>query len=77
MKKIIIITSLSIFFLTACKSDGVPNIENPHNIVVDGQKITQSDFLQKYCVGIRNNKTCEIVQNAMMMDATKGEVPRF
>ncbi len=76
MNKIFIITLLSMALLTAC-SDEVPKVEDPHNVVVEGQKMTQAAFLQKYCVGKEFNETCAKVQNAMSKDATKGVVPRF
>ncbi len=76
MKNIFIITLISTVLLTAC-SDGIPKVEDPHNVVVDGQKMTQAAFLQKYCIGKEYNETCGQVQNAMSKDATKGVVPRF
>ena len=82
MKNIRIIALLTTVLLTACSKDEtpkdeVPKVEDPHNIVIDGQKMTQANFLQKYCVGKVDNETCAIVGNAMGMDATEGEVPRF
>jgi hypothetical protein len=55
----------------------VPKIDDPHNVVVDGQKMTQADFLQKYCISRAGNETCDKVKNAMDKDATKGVIPRF
>lgn len=80
MKKILTAILLT-GFLAACSNDDVPNVEDPHNVVVDGQKITQADFLQKYCVGKELNETCTKVKNAMAMDSTQskspGGIPRF
>lgn len=77
MKKIFTVTIFTIF-LTAC-SDGVPKVEDPHNVIVDGQKMKQADFLQKYCIGKELNETCANVKNAMAMDSTKSPsgIPRF
>ncbi|WP_333878393.1 hypothetical protein [Methylobacter sp.] len=81
MKNICIIALFTTVLLTACSKDEtpkdeVPKVEDPHNIVIDGQKMTQANFLQKYCVGKVNNENCAIVGNAMGMDATKGEVQK-
>ncbi len=67
MKKIIVLALLPIVLLTAC-SDDVPKIDDPHNVVVDGQKMTQADFLQKYCISRAGNETCDKVKNAMDKD---------
>lgn len=80
MKKILTATLLT-GFLAACSSDDVPKVEDPHNVIVDGQKMTQADFLQKYCVGKELNETCAEVKNAMAIDSTRsktpGVIPRF
>jgi PBP1b-binding outer membrane lipoprotein LpoB len=77
MKKILTVTLLTIF-LAAC-SDDVPKVEDPHNVIVDGQKMMQADFLQKYCVGTELNETCARVKNAMAMDSTRSSsgIKRF
>lgn len=62
--------------LTACSS-GVPTVADPHNIVVDGQKMTQAAFLEKYCAGKATDATCVAVTKAMSADSTRGAVPRF
>lgn len=78
MKKILTVTLLTIF-LAACSSDDVPKVEDPHNVIVDGQKMMQADFLQKYCVGKELNETCAKVKNAMAMDSTRSSsgIKRF
>ncbi len=76
MKKIIVLALLPIVLLTAC-SDDVPKVDDPHNVVVDGQKMTQANFLQRYCISRAGNETCDKVKNAMDKDATKGVIPRF
>ncbi len=76
MKKLWFAALSTAALLTAC-SDDVPTVEDPHNVVVDGEKMTQADFLQKHCVAKTGNENCEKVKNAMSKDATKGAVPRF
>jgi hypothetical protein len=66
----------AVFTLTACSQGDVPSVEDPHNIVMDGKKITQQEFLQKYCVSNPANETCAKVRNAMSLDSTKGQMPK-
>lgn len=75
MKKFCLAASFACLVLTGCDS-AVPDIEDPHNIVVSGQKMTQAAFLKKYCTGDGYGKTCMDVQQAMRADATKGAVPK-
>jgi len=69
--------------LTACDKteklpkDEVPRVDNPHDVVVDGQNITQANFLQKYCINKEENENCIKVQNAMALDTIEGNSPRF
>ena len=74
---------LSIFILigllSAC-SDSIPEIpevSDPHNIIVNGTKMKQLEFIKKYCVSQPAHQTCNKVRNAMVLDSTKGEVPQF
>jgi hypothetical protein len=75
MKKILLAASFLPLVLAGCDS-AVPNVQNPHNIVVNGEKMTQAAFLKKYCTGDGYGKTCMAVQQAMRSDATKGPVPK-
>lgn len=75
MERKFFIISLLIFLLSAC-GDGVPKIENPHKVVVDGKNMTQANFLQTYCIGKVGNETCDKVKNAMSKDATKSALPK-
>jgi hypothetical protein len=76
--RIITIALFQIVMLLACsKGDDVPKIDDPHNVVVNGQKMTQRAFLEKYCVAKVDNETCGKVSHAMEQDATHGVVPRF
>ncbi len=67
--------------LAGC-GDDVPDVKDPHNIVIDGVPMKQSDFLLKYCKGKGlaselANGTCDKVRTAAQMDSTRGEIPRF
>ncbi len=74
MKKIIAI--IGVVCLSAC-DQGVPKVEDPHNVVVGGIKMTQSEFLHKYCVEQVADPTCSKVKHAMRLDFTRRGVPRF
>jgi len=76
MSKFLFLVPAIIVLLSAC-TDDVPAVDDPHNIVVSGQKLKQFEFLQKYCVEKPNNGTCLKVKNAMALDSAKGDVPRF
>lgn len=67
---------LGALVLTAC-GDNVPPVEDPHNIVVDGKKMTQAEFLEKYCAGKGSNETCVNVLQAKQKDSTRGEMPKW
>jgi hypothetical protein len=67
---------ITILLLTAC-SEGVPNVDDPHKILINGENITQKNFLDKYCVEKSKNETCLKVQQAMIQDLGKGTIPRF
>ncbi len=75
MKIRLCIALLPALLLVAC-SDGVPRVEDPHNIVVDGQKITQATFLRTYCAGKSSNETCMRVLQAKQWDSTRGPMPK-
>ncbi len=53
------ITVLFLMILASCnKPDSVPNVGDVNNIIVDGQKMTPSQFMEKYCYGKTDNETC-------------------
>ena len=36
----------------ACACDkGVPHVDDPNNIVINGEKMSATAFIEKYCVG--------------------------
>ncbi len=77
MKLHLLIAVIPALLLAACGDDGVPKVEDPHNIVVDGQKMTQTDFIKKYCSGKANNETCMRVLQAKQQDSTRGVMPKW
>ena len=76
MNKILFLVPAIIGLLSAC-TDDVPTVDDPHNIVINGEKIKQTDFIKKYCIDKPTNGTCLKVEHAISQDATKGEAPRF
>ncbi|SEA60128.1 hypothetical protein SAMN05216403_1307 [Nitrosospira multiformis ATCC 25196] len=50
-------------FVLACERE-VPYVDDPSNIVVDGEKMSQTDFINKYCIGKENGPTCSKVLDA-------------
>ena len=75
MKFLATATLIFVWVLAGC-SDGVPKVDNPHAIMVDGKKMTPAAFLQTYCTAKGNNETCLKVVQAMRSDATKGVIPK-
>ena len=69
---------LSGIVVLACGQE-VPSVDDPHNIVVNGEKMSQADFLDKYCIGKENHPTCSKVLDAAtrnMMDRARGSDER-
>lgn len=65
-----IISTIVLFLVLVGCGDSVPNVQDPRNIVVAGQAMTQQQFLEKYCAGKTQNQTCNKVHRAMMFDST-------
>lgn len=76
MKYRVIAAVLVALILAACGDDGVPAVADPHKVVVDGKPMTQSEFLNRYCVNKPQNDTCAAVGKAMREDATRRGVPK-
>lgn len=74
MNKKLLIMCYALFALAGC-GDDVPKVQNPHNIVIDGKKLTHAEYLDKFCVGKANNGTCLSVLQAKKKDSTRGEMP--
>lgn len=58
--------------LQACSKnevDGVPNVADVKNIVVEGQSMTSREFLNKYCVQHQMNETCAAVAMQSQMNS--------
>ena len=49
--------------MTACGQE-VPHVDDPHNIVVNGEEMSQAAFLEKYCIRKESDPTCSKVLNA-------------
>ena len=77
MKKMIL-AGFAATLIVGC-SDPVPPVEDPKNIVVGGQPMTQRAFVDKYCTDKTDHETCVKVRRAMVAGATRSEtgVPRF
>ncbi|SEO19593.1 hypothetical protein SAMN05216404_11373 [Nitrosospira multiformis] len=54
---------LPALMVAACGQE-VPQVDDPHNIVVNGEEMSQADFLDKYCIGKESNPTCSKVLDA-------------
>lgn len=67
--------SFLVAVLLAGCGDGVPKVEDPHKIVIEGSPLTQKEFMNKYCSGKPANETCLKVSKAMSQDVTKGKMP--
>ena len=66
-------------FVSTYSNAEIPSVENPHNIIVDGRKITQLEFLQRYCSSTKmkeSNETCDKVRHAMSSDSRHGQIPK-
>lgn len=71
-----ILAMIGIMCLSAC-DQGVPKVNDPHNVTVNGEKMTQLAFLDRYCVEQVADPTCSKVRHAMRKDSSRGAVPRF
>jgi hypothetical protein len=54
----------------------MPHIDDPDNLVVDGEEMSQTDFINKYCIGKEKVLTCSRVLDAAaknFIDRTRGQ----
>lgn len=65
--------------LTSCSNADVPTINDLNNIIVDGKKMTKTEYFQKYCASKpekQGNDTCEKVRISMLSDSFHGQMPK-
>ncbi len=58
---------LPVIFVLACERD-VPQVDDPNKIVVKGEEMSQTDFLNKYCMEKENHPTCSKVMDAAVLN---------
>ncbi|ODT64557.1 MAG: hypothetical protein ABS69_20275 [Nitrosomonadales bacterium SCN 54-20] len=66
---------LSGIFVLACERE-MPSIDDADNIVVDGEEMSQTDFINKYCIGKEKSLTCSKVLDAAaksLIDRARGQ----
>jgi hypothetical protein len=64
-----LLSLLCALLLSGCGKQ-IPEVEDPHHIVVDGKPMTAEDFQKRYCQGSRGaqNPSCEVVSRAIIAD---------
>jgi hypothetical protein len=70
-----LLSPLIALLLSGC-SKPVPEVQDPHHIVVDGRPMTATAFLNQYCQGQVLHPSCVAVRQAMVQDATHGTMPK-
>jgi hypothetical protein len=60
---------LSLQACTKNEVDGVPNVADVKNIVINGETLTPRQFLDKYCLQHQMNETCAAVAMQSQMNA--------
>lgn len=58
---------LSGIFVLACERE-MPHVDDPDHIVVDGEEMSHTEFINKYCVGKEKGLTCSKVLDAAAKD---------
>jgi len=76
MKLHFLIAVFTALFLSACGSN-VPEVDDPDNIVIDGEKLTKAQFLERFCAGKSDNETCMKILQANRKSSTRGEMPKW
>ncbi|SET72720.1 hypothetical protein SAMN05216412_11518 [Nitrosospira multiformis] len=62
-------------FVLACERE-VPHVDDLDNIMVNGEEMSQTDFINKYCIGKENDPTCSKVLDAAaknLIDRARGQ----
>jgi hypothetical protein len=68
MLKIILV--ILVLFVTACDlNDGIPEISDPKNIMVDDQAMTAEAFYSQYCTLKPTHDTCIAVGQAAQVES--------
>ena len=60
----------------ACERE-VPTVDDPHNIVINAEKMSPAAFLEEYCIDKENHPTCSEVLDAAtrnMLDRARGRM---
>lgn len=70
----ILLALLPLALLGAC-DDGVPQVDDPSRIVVNGEPMTGADFMKKYCADKPAHATCVKVSKATIASSTRGKMP--
>lgn len=65
---------LSLAVLLAACGEAIPEVKDPHRIVVDGQPMSASAFLKRYCQGQVMHPSCVAVSRVLVADATRVEM---
>ena len=65
--------------MIACACDKeVPQVDDPNNIVINGEKMSGTAFLEKYCIEKEGDSICSKVLEAATKDfLDRARVPRF
>jgi hypothetical protein len=61
----------------ACACDrAVPHVDDPSNIVINGEKMSATAFIEKYCIGKERDFTCsKVLEAATRNFLDKARVP--
>lgn len=74
MKRILTVGAIAVLLVgCAPEPDPVPPVDDPRNIVVDGQSMTAQAFVEKYCTDKTGHETCVKVRRAAVADSTKSK----
>jgi hypothetical protein len=75
MRNLSLLPLLSALLLSGC-SKPIPEVQDPHHIVVDGKPMTARAFLDRYCQGQVLHPSCVAVSRADAADATHAGLPK-
>lgn len=75
MNRLFLLPPLAAVLLAGCTKQ-IPEVQDPHRIVVDGKPMTAKAFQERYCVGQIVHPSCVAVSQAIMADATHGPMPK-